>query len=151
MRPAAGVLGVVAYPIHGAWKSGQKTWACKQESRQRSTRVTDGIEDVRKSSMEERGRVVTKFKAITAPNLLKKRRKDFTDAARTAMEESYFQTSDDSTASSSTAIPFTRTSSSDVQDAFEHLNHSALPHSNESEDMTLQWELELAKQLSLAG
>ena len=149
MRPAAGVLGVVAYPIHGAWKSGQKTWARKQESQQRSTRITDGVEDVRRSSLEEQGRVVAKFKAMTTPGILKQRRKGFTDAARTAMEESRFQTYDDTTASSFTATPFPRTVSSDVQDVFEHLNHPALPQ-DDNEDETFQRDLELAKQLSLA-
>lgn len=143
MRPAAGVLGTVAYPIHGAWKSSQNPWAHKQESPQRSTRIRDGLEDFRKSSLEEQERIVTKFKALTTPEILKQRRNGFTDAAKAAMKESRFQTCNGSTSST----PSPGTSSSNGQDAFEHLDHL---HDDKSEDERFRRELELAKHLSLA-
>ncbi|KAF8589708.1 glycosyltransferase family 1 protein [Ramaria rubella] len=151
IRPAAGVVGVVAYPLHGVWKSGQKTWARKQGSQQRSTRIADGIEEVGRGSREERHRILTLFKDMATPEKIKQRRKEYTDAAKKALEESTFQPSDiGSTASGSTVTnsPPPRTPSMS-RGSFEHLDEVAMPH-DDDDDETFQRELELAMQLSLA-
>ena len=152
MRPAAGVLGVVAYPIQGAWKSTQGTWARKQVLQQRSTRVADGVDEVARSSEEERQRIVAKFKALTSPDVLKQRRKSLTDAAKAAMEQSPFQAFNDSATSSSTSTSLLRTSpgTSEVQDGSEVSQSVTLQGGNDSAEEIFQRDLELAKQLSLA-
>jgi sterol 3beta-glucosyltransferase len=151
IRPAAGVLGVVAYPIHGAMKSGQRTWARKELWSQRSTRVADGIEEVQRSSTEERRRIVAKFKVMTTSEILKQRRAYLTDAAKAAMEESNFQAVEGSTGSTSAITSLPKTPFSNVPDAFENLDDVAQPlDGGDSEDEIFQRELKQAKELSLA-
>lgn len=63
VRPAAGVVGVVAHPVQGAWKSMQKLWAKEQEQYQRKTRVFDGVKDVNSSTRLDQEAILENFKA----------------------------------------------------------------------------------------
>ncbi len=54
MKPAAGIVGLIAHPMNGAWKSIRSDSSRKQEEHQRSTRISDGVEEVKRSTSEER-------------------------------------------------------------------------------------------------
>ncbi|TDL28120.1 glycosyltransferase family 1 protein [Rickenella mellea] len=72
VRPAAGIVGLVANPLQGVWKSMQKGWAQKHEPKQRATRISDGVEDVKSSSREARNAVMRKFKDMEATSAERK-------------------------------------------------------------------------------
>ena len=65
MRPAAGIVGMIAHPFEGAWKSVQKPWAKKQESQQLATRVERGQRTLKESTEEERRGVMATFRRLT--------------------------------------------------------------------------------------
>jgi sterol 3beta-glucosyltransferase len=65
MKPAAGIVGMIAHPLEGAWKSVQKPWAKKQEPQQLATRVQHGQQAFEASTNEERQVVIDTFKRLT--------------------------------------------------------------------------------------
>jgi sterol 3beta-glucosyltransferase len=61
MRPAAGIVGVVALPVYGLWKSTTSHFSQPEIQPQRSTRVSDGVEAVRNSTKAEQIAILKKF------------------------------------------------------------------------------------------
>ena len=62
--PAAASLGPDVSPVASAWKSVQHHWAKKKEQHQRSARVEEGVEEVRRSTQAERDAIVNAFLAL---------------------------------------------------------------------------------------
>jgi sterol 3beta-glucosyltransferase len=138
MKPAAGVVGLVAHPAQGAWKSMQKLWAQEQEQYQRKIRVSDGVRDVNSSTRLDREAILEKFKA--AKLTTKDRQTSYKNMAEKEMygDQSQDQTETDmdaSHASTSTASMGT-------------IAQTPLP--KQGEDAAFQRDLELATQISLA-
>jgi sterol 3beta-glucosyltransferase len=85
MRPAAGVIGLVAHPLQGAWKGVQKTWAKDQEQAQRSTRISDGVEDVKGSTKEERKMIMERW--VELKKTTRQRQKKYREEAEKVLNE----------------------------------------------------------------
>jgi sterol 3beta-glucosyltransferase len=66
MRPAAGIMGLVSHPMHGAWEDTSYMFHGKEVHTLRRTRICDGIEAVRRSTSEQRTAVLTKFEELKA-------------------------------------------------------------------------------------
>ncbi|QRW00852.1 glycosyltransferase family 1 protein [Ceratobasidium sp. AG-Ba] len=86
MRPAAGIVGMIAHPIEGAWKSVQKPWAKKQESQQLATRVKAGQLAFEASTDNERKVAIETFKRLTKREATTERRKTMEAEAQEALK-----------------------------------------------------------------
>jgi len=152
MRPAAGILGLVTYPVQGAWMEARSAMGKSQERQQVDTRVLDGKEDVRNSTRYQREEILRNFKE--AKKGTKQRHENYKAVAEELfsnhLAEGYTVPpqsplpgpSTTSTSTAGTARPST----------FTNKSGSPLPHSElkqEDEDAVFVRELELAKQLSL--
>jgi len=62
LRPAAGIIGVVTHPFHGAMRSLQTATGKQQEHQIRATRISDGQEAVKNSTAMQRAEIFRKFK-----------------------------------------------------------------------------------------
>ncbi|KII89415.1 glycosyltransferase family 1 protein [Plicaturopsis crispa FD-325 SS-3] len=150
MRPAAGIVGVVASPLAGAWKATQKTWARAQEQTQRTTRISDGIAAVKGSSQAERNAVLSGFKK--AKETTRQRQKACRDKAQEVMY------GDEASKSKAPAPTVASSSSSSTKYSPSHSSIAKSPPSEPSksppeegeDDAAFERDLEMAKQLSLA-
>jgi sterol 3beta-glucosyltransferase len=154
IRPAAGVLGVIAYPIEGAWKTMQCAWDLMEDQQLRATRVSDGLEEVRKSALEEREAVLDKLGVMKMDT--EKRHEQWKAQVENAMLESEDQNSPPEGSSSSQAprtrsVPPATPQSLPSQDSSNP--HTPLPPRGkvDDEEAAFEKDIELAKQLSLEG
>jgi hypothetical protein len=85
MRPAAGILGLISHPLHGAWEEAKYTFQGKEVVTLRSTRISDGVEAVLRSSSEQRAEILMKFEE--AKSHTPERRKAYHDMAKQLLEE----------------------------------------------------------------
>ncbi|KAJ6630253.1 glycosyltransferase family 1 protein [Mycena sp. CBHHK59/15] len=85
IRPAGGIVGLIAHPVRGLWKSVQSPMAQKQEQQQHNVRISDGVEAVRKSTQTQRSEIVRKFKQFKTGT--KERQKKYKDIAEKEMYE----------------------------------------------------------------
>lgn len=141
MRPAAGIVGLVAHPIQGAWKSMQKTWAKEQESQQRTTRVSYGVDTVKSSTKGDRDKILENFKQ--AKTSTKEREKQYRNAAEKVFAENEDIKSD--------SPPPTASSAPYADSTISSPTIPPRPHStSQGEEAAFEKDLELATQLSLA-
>ena len=61
MKPAAGIVGLIASPLQGAWKSARPDVTAVLDVSQRGTRIAQGVEAVQKSTQAERSEIIRKF------------------------------------------------------------------------------------------
>lgn len=87
MRPAAGIVGMLAHPFEGAWKSVQKPWAKKQESQQLATRVERGQRVLKESTEQERRAVIEKFRRLTTRQATADRKKTLDAEAKDMLQK----------------------------------------------------------------
>ncbi|KAJ7932676.1 glycosyltransferase family 1 protein [Mycena leptocephala] len=132
--PAGGIVGLIAHPVRGLWKSVQSPMAQKQEQQQREVRISDGIEVVRKSTQTQRSEVVQKFNQLKAGT--KERQKKYREMAEAEMYEEQGSREEGNLRRNSTQ------------------QHTPTPptrqQTEDEEDAAFERELEMAKQLSLA-
>ncbi|KAJ7684426.1 glycosyltransferase family 1 protein [Mycena polygramma] len=140
IRPAGGIVGLIAHPVQGLWKSVQSPMAKKQEQKQREVRISDGVEAVRKSTQAQRSEMVQKFKSLKAGT--KERQKKYREMAEAEMYEEQ-GSKEDAPKSPETPGP----SVSTPQPA---PTPPTRQQREEDEDAVFERELEMAKELSLA-
>jgi sterol 3beta-glucosyltransferase len=165
MRPAAGIMGLIYHPIHGAYKSAQSSLGplsllatSQQIQAQRSihgTRVRQGKEEVRKSTKEQRDEVVRVFRELSQKEKVEERRKELQKRAEEVLKE---------VAKAKAAEEEEQRKQKVDDDEVEVVDKTA-PGSGESapvlgavpteearteEDLQFERDLEIAKQLSLA-
>ena len=85
MRPAAGIIGLVSHPIHGAWEEARFMFQGKEVHTLRHTRISDGIEAVRRSTSEQRMEILTKFEELKSQT--SERQKAYHDIVKQMLEE----------------------------------------------------------------
>ncbi|KAJ7118977.1 glycosyltransferase family 1 protein [Mycena epipterygia] len=139
IRPAGGIVGLIAHPVHGLWKSAQSPMAKKQEQRQREVRIGDGVEAVQKSTQTQRSEMVQKFKQLKAGT--KERQKKYKDIAEAEMYEEQTSSGDGD------SVPNSPQGTSVQQSP---PTPPARQQTEDEEDAAFERELEMAKQLSLA-
>lgn len=145
VRPAAGILGVVALPFQGVWKSVQTTTGRRQEERQRETRIADGVHAFDLASPSQRENVLKKFEEAkygTAGRL-----QAYKEAARKVMFDDRPQSGLSPSASNLKSVISRTTSSSSSSDTPQTL--VATP-TDEDDEAAFERDLALATQLSLA-
>lgn len=141
MRPAAGIVGLVAHPFKGVWKSAQSVTARAQEQQQRNTRVSDGLEEVKLYSQAQRADIVKKFRDLKPGT--KERQRQYKDLAEEVMYGNKTKSPAESTLPSSSSGP---ASAAPLAPGTEPSSTPAPV----DEDAAFERDLELAKQLSLA-
>ncbi|TFK31981.1 glycosyltransferase family 1 protein [Crucibulum laeve] len=151
MRPAAGILGLVTYPVQGAWKEGQTILGKKQEQQQRSTRISDGIEAVKRSSASEREEIIQKFHEAKKDTAA--RRKKYTDAAEKELAQEEAQAKEQTRPDPDTAGSSSQTT---VHETVQITNEPPAPSpssapqpTDDDEEAQFLQELELATKLSM--
>ncbi|KAK0185951.1 glycosyltransferase family 1 protein [Armillaria mellea] len=83
MKPSAGIVGLMSHPMNGAWQSIRSHTKKRQEERQRrSTRILDGVEEVRRSTPQERNMILNRFREAKVTT--SERQKSMGEAARSA-------------------------------------------------------------------
>ncbi|PBK62940.1 UDP-Glycosyltransferase/glycogen phosphorylase [Armillaria solidipes] len=83
MKPSAGIVGLMSHPMNGAWKSIRSHSSKHQEERQRrSTRILYGVEEVRRSTPQERNVILNRFREAKVTT--SERQKSMAEAARSA-------------------------------------------------------------------
>jgi len=138
VRPAAGVVGVVASPLQGAWKSIQKSQGRKQEQHQRSTRISDGVEAVKKSSKGEQATILEKFEKAKRDTW--DRQKNYRDFAEKVMYgDEHPREAQRNPLSASSAGDSAKASTSSTSEEIV----------NDQDDVAFVRDMELAKKLSL--
>ncbi|KAG8695793.1 hypothetical protein FRC09_008927 [Ceratobasidium sp. 395] len=169
MRPAAGIVGMIARPIEGAWKSVQSPWAKKQDSQQLASRVERGQLALEASTHEERQAVIDTFKRLAGKSAIVERRKTMEAEAREELKTdkskkltlSDEKQNDKVEASSHVSTPPRRSSPEPVDPApvLESKQSNKppplpprSPHqpNQDDEDAAFQRDLDMAMQLSLA-
>lgn len=84
MKPSAGIVGLMSHPMNGAWKSIRSHSSKHQEQRQRrSTRILDGVEEVRRSAPQERNVILNRFREAKVTT--SERQKSMAEVARNAL------------------------------------------------------------------
>ncbi|KAK0185950.1 UDP-Glycosyltransferase/glycogen phosphorylase [Armillaria mellea] len=155
MKPAAGIVGLVAHPINGAWKSIRSDSSKKQEERQRSTRISDGVEDVKQSTSEGRNFIIRRFREAKATT--SERQKAMSEAARRVL---YGDVEEDADLEFDPSMKTTGQGDSDWYEAdAQDANRSSSEQLNPTEadwsqadqaEASFLRDMEIAKQLSLA-
>ncbi|KAH8114206.1 glycosyltransferase family 1 protein [Phellopilus nigrolimitatus] len=85
VRPAAGIVGVVAHPLYGVWTSAAKHFTKRPIQIQRATRISDGLQDVQNSTEAQRLHVLAAFKKARESE--RKRKEDYKQAAKKVLVE----------------------------------------------------------------
>lgn len=154
MRPAAGIMGFIAYPLQGAWKSMQSEVGRTQENRQHLTRLADGKAAVQQSSPAQRAQIIERFNKALRDTPA--RRKHYMEAAERAMFEDMDldpheiqQASKLTSQTGNSDISSTSTSSTSGTPT-PPTTDTASADAGLDEDATFLKELEMAKRLSLA-
>lgn len=156
VRPAAGIVGVVAHPLQGAWSSAAKRFAKKPIQVQRATRLSDGFEAVRRASECEHTGVIEAFKRAKEPATEKERKDNYKEAAKEVLleaeEDALHEASDDADSTVPPgSTPRTSTSTLAAQ-SISSSNLAPTPSSvqgDDGEDAQFMNDLEKAKQISL--
>ena len=81
MRPAAGIVGAIAHPIQGAYRSVQGTLTKEQDQPHYRIRVEEGEQAVELSTDSEKAEIVQKFKEAMRGENVKERKKKLTQTA----------------------------------------------------------------------
>ncbi|KAJ7778801.1 UDP-Glycosyltransferase/glycogen phosphorylase [Mycena maculata] len=147
IRPAGGIVGLIAHPVRGLWKSVQSPMARKQEQQQHQVRIADGVEAVQRSTQTQRSEVVQKFKQLQAGT--KERQKRYKDIAEAEMYEEQSSVKDGEavpTSPQSTSASSQPTST----DSQPNSTPSTPQQTEEDEDVAFERDMEKAKELSLA-
>ena len=154
MRPAAGIMGFIAYPLQGAWKSMQSDIGRTQENRQNHTRLADGKAAVQQSSPAQRAQIIERFNKALRDTPA--RRKHYMEAAERAMFEDMDldphevqQASKLTSQTGSSDVPSTSTSTTSSTPT-PPTTDTDLVDTSLDEDAAFLKELEMAKRLSLA-
>ncbi|KAG5642001.1 hypothetical protein DXG03_003801 [Asterophora parasitica] len=155
VRPAAGIVGVVAHPFQGAWKSLQTATGRKQESQIRSTRLRDGREAVKTSSPAQRADIVKKFRdAQTGTEARKAKYREIVEKViwEDAEAERKAGTTNEgySDAKHKVSTPLAKKISPPPLPPRTPSNGPALSPSEAEDEAAFERDLELAKQISLA-
>jgi sterol 3beta-glucosyltransferase len=151
MRPAAGIMGFIAYPLQGAWKSMQSEIGRTQEDRQHLTRLADGKAAVQQSSPAQRTQIIERFNKALRDTPA--RRKHYLEAAERAMFEDMdldpheIQQATSQTGNSDVPSTSTSTTSGTLTPP---TSDTGSADTSLDEDAAFLKELEMAKRLSLA-
>ncbi|KAK0227822.1 UDP-Glycosyltransferase/glycogen phosphorylase [Armillaria fumosa] len=155
MKPAAGIVGLVAHPMNGAWKSIRSDSSKKQEERQRSTRISDGVEEVKRSTSEERNFILRRFREAKATT--SGRQKAMSEAARSVL---YGDVEEDAALEFDPSMETTGHGNSnsceaDTQDAKQSSSEQSNPPETgwsqaDRDEAGFLRDMEIAKKLSLA-
>jgi len=138
IRPAGGIVGLIAHPVQGLWKSVQSPMAKKQEGKMKEVRISDGVAAVRNSTQAQRTEIVRKFNQLKAGT--KERQKKYKEIAEAEMyAEKKSGEEGKAPESPQTAAESAQQSTPTGQQTEE-----------EEEDARFVRELEMAKELSLA-
>lgn len=151
MRPAAGIVGVVANPIQGAWKSAQTTLVKEQDQPHYQTRMEEGLQAVKFSTENERVKVVKTFKDLMQKDKVMDRKKNIAKAAEEVMYESG---KEDQKPMVEQGVPSSCTSTStgsapsnlDTKESEERTTRNT---DTPQDEAMFERDLELAKRLSL--
>lgn len=157
MRPAAGIAGVIAQPLQGAWKSAQSMVAQKQEQQQLSTRISDGIDAVKRSIPREREGILGKYEESKAGAKERRERMKKTvdemfetareqETKRQKLEAKGKRASPPSSPSVAKSLSSTAPDVT-ITDQDTHVKGQAADHDDEDENFIR--EVEMAKQLSV--
>ncbi|THH04471.1 hypothetical protein EW145_g5499 [Phellinidium pouzarii] len=153
VRPAAGITGLVAHPLHGAWASVAKRFVKRPVQAQRATRLSDGERDLKNSSVEQRMRVLENFQV--AKTFEKERKEKYKDAAKKVLAEAHEEvlheeTSSPDTTFSSTSMSTLSSADNSGRAAPEPTSARSLQASGADEEHAqFLRDLEIATQLSL--
>ena len=154
MRPAAGIMGFIAFPLQGAWKSMQSEMGRTQENRQHHTRLADGKAAVQQSSPAQRAQIIERFNKALPDTPA--RRKHYMEAAERAMFEDtnldpheIQQASKLTSQTGNSDVPSTSTSTTSGTPT-PPTTDTDLVDTSLDEDAAFLKELEMAKRLSLA-
>ncbi|CAK5279180.1 unnamed protein product [Mycena citricolor] len=74
IRPAGGIVGVVAHPVMGLWRSVQPPATRKQELRIRETRLAHGVDAARRATRQQKADVVSAFKELERTKMGRQKR-----------------------------------------------------------------------------
>lgn len=155
MRPAAGIVGVVAHPFTGAWKSVQSALGQEQQQQQLQTRLSDGRDDYHSASPAQRGDVLRKFQEMKGHT--KERQKRYAEMAEKAMDQEVKDAEVEKGSRKEHAQSKPDSVGMSSKGSFEQSTRSPPPLPTrpstdqvESEDARFERDLEMAKQLSLA-
>jgi len=150
IRPAGGIVGLIAHPVRGLWKSVQSPMAQKQEQQQREVRVSDGVAAVRNSTQAQRTEIVQKFNQLKAGT--KERQKKYKEIAEAEMyaeqKSGKKGNAEQKLGEEGNAPELPQTASSSTQQPTP--TPPTGQQTEEEEDATFVRELEMAKELSLA-
>ncbi|KAK7035899.1 sterol 3-beta-glucosyltransferase UGT80A2 [Favolaschia claudopus] len=143
IRPAGGIVGMIAHPVQGLWKSVQSPMARKQEQQQRDVRISDGMAAVQKSTQAQRDEIIRKFKQLKEGTA--ERQKKYKEMAEA---ELYAEAAEQ-------AEEEANTSESSSQQRAAHAGEPSAPspppeEQQETEDAEFLRQMEMAKELSLA-
>ncbi|KAF5386949.1 hypothetical protein D9615_002027 [Tricholomella constricta] len=150
VRPAAGIVGVVAHPFHGAWKSLQTATGQRQEHQIRYTRISDGREAVKASTAAQCAEIVRKFK--DAQRSTEARQKKYREIVEKVMREDAEADRKAGTATEGYSDQKQKRSPPPLPRRTTSPKHDG-PSTSVSEaddDAAFERDMELAKQLSLA-
>lgn len=161
MRPAAGIMGVVAHPVRGALRGMKSAQTRKTEHNQRAVRVRDGVLAAQAVSQNKRDGIIRAFEAARVKGRMMERQKALAEQAAEAMKDDVAATEPvdvgagkaegGSLASSSASL--TGSERWDVPVSLEETTDEtpSTVHANVSDDLAEEAfirEMELAKQLS---
>ncbi|KAJ4479995.1 glycosyltransferase family 1 protein [Lentinula aciculospora] len=149
MRPAAGIVGVVANPIQGAWKSAQNALVKEQDQPHYHTRVEEGPQAAEFSTDNEKAEVVKKFRNLMRKENVVERKKEIAKRAEevmygSGMDEKKKMGKDVPVATSSTSPS---AGSPNSQESKDGTNENT--QKNLQDEAMFEREVELAKRLSL--
>ena len=86
-RPAAGIAGLISHPLQGASASLAKHFSKPPIQVCRSTRISDGIQDVGNASKEEKNEVLRAWKEATQVEREKARKEEYKKRAKEMLLE----------------------------------------------------------------
>jgi len=147
MRPAGGIVGAIAHPIQGAWRSALNSMVKEQDRPHYHTRVDEGLRAVELSTSGERAEVVRMFKEASRKENVVARKKRITEVAEEVMYESVEEgkKKDGQPESSLTSTPNLASFSTSKETRVDTKDDDR-PN---AEDASFDRDLELAKRLSL--
>ncbi|KAG5634499.1 hypothetical protein H0H81_001742 [Sphagnurus paluster] len=155
MRPAAGIVGVVAHPFQGAWKSLQAATRQHWESRHiRYARIADGTTAIGRSTAAQRAEILERFK--DAQRGTEGRQRQYREIVEQVIRDdeeairktgAVIETPSSGTEEEPSLPP--RIVSPPVESGTSHSSQDR-PRSQVEDDAAFERDMELAKQLSLA-
>lgn len=161
MRPAAGIMGVVAHPVRGALRGMKSAQTRKTEHNQRAVRERDGVLAAQAVSQNKRDGIIRAFEAARSKGRTMERQKVLAEQAAEAMKDDVAATEPvdvgagkaEGGSPGSSSATLAGSERWDVPASLEEMSDEtpSTVHANVSDDLAEEAfirEMELAKQLS---